>query len=70
MAFSLKLGKQKHCTHIRVFSDNEVEGNEHLMVELTTEYPLVSVQNSMATVTIMDDASTSTAEKGLFIALS
>ena len=69
MGFSLKLGKQKRCTHIRVFSDNEVEGNEQLIVKLTTEHPLVSVQNGMATVTIMDDASTSTAEKGLFIAL-
>ena len=63
VGFSLQLGKQKHCTHIRVFSDNEVEGNEQLTVELTTEHPLVSVQDNVATVTITDDAS---AEKGLF----
>ena len=56
--FSLKIGRQKHCINIWVFSDNEVEENEQLTVELTTEHPLVSVQNSMATVTIMDDVGT------------
>ena len=56
----LKIGRQKYCINIWVFSDNEVEGNEQLTVELTTEHPLVSVQNSMATVTIMDDVGTGT----------
>ena len=37
-----------------------MEGNEQLTVELTTGHPLVSVQNSMATVTIMDDVGTGT----------
>ena len=58
--FSLKIGRQKHCINILVYEDNEVEGNEQLTVELTTEHPLVSVQNSMATVTIMDDVGTDT----------
>ena len=58
--FSLKIGRQKYCINIWVFSDNKVEGNEQLTVELTTEHPLVSVQNIMATVTIMDDVGTGT----------
>ena len=59
--FTLKIGRQKHCINIWVYEDNEVEGNEQLTVELTTEHPLlVSIQNSMATVTIMDDVGTGT----------
>jgi hypothetical protein len=57
--FVLRRGRQRQCIVITALPDNEVEGDELLTVQLTSDSPSVTVLNNEVLVTILGDQETS-----------
>lgn len=52
--FHMQLARQKHCFHVIILSDDEVEGNEQFTIQLSSGHPYVTVTESEAAVTIVE----------------